>query len=92
MINIIKMTSFNVNFSLLYFEQQYLGYHSTCMHQILHIFSKHSNLGKCLRILIQALDFILYEKTGNFFDFFYLFAKFHLLHPLKLKLMPISTF
>ena len=70
----MKMTSFKVIFSLLFFEHQYLGYHSTCMHQL----------------LICVLDIISCQKTGNFCDFFS--AKFHLLHPIKNKLIPISKF
>ena len=40
------MANFKVIFSLLFFEHQYLAYYLTCMDQLLHMFSTHTNLGK----------------------------------------------
>ena len=42
----MEMANFKVIFPLLFFEHQYLAYYLTCMYQLLHMFSKHSNLGK----------------------------------------------
>ena len=41
-----RVEGVKVNFSLLSFEHHYLTHHLTSMHQLLQVFSKHSNLGK----------------------------------------------
>ena len=78
-------------FPLLIFEHQYLAYYYICMHKLLHMFRKHSYLGKHVSDFLFKSSFLFYDKKRvTLVIFFLIFVKFQLLHTIKQKLRPKS--
>ena len=76
MIFITKMENFKVIFPLIIFEHQYLAYYYICMHQLLHMFRKHSYLGKSVSDFLFKSSFSFYDKKRvTFVIFFLIFCK-----------------
>ena len=69
------MANFKVIFSLLFFEHQYLAYYLTCMHQLLHMFSTHTNLGKGLSDFYIGPRFYFMTKKRVTFVIFSIFLQ-----------------